>query len=115
MPRVDEYHLERLNKLHHDICGRDLTYPQAEHLKPLVIRHKLTGEEVEKLAVGLLQKVDHRRKLICLPRKARELSGHEGIDGVDGPTSTASECPGVAAGAPQKREAVREGVYQNRR
>ena len=38
-----------------------------------------------------------------------------GIDGVDGPTSTASECPGVAAGAPQKREAVREGVYQNRR
>ncbi|MGB8385836.1 MAG: hypothetical protein WCG47_32125, partial [Dermatophilaceae bacterium] len=38
-----------------------------------------------------------------------------GIDGVDGPTSTASECQGVAAGAPQKREAVREGVYQNRR
>ena len=45
------------------------------------------------------------------PTGARTLS--HGIDGVDGPTSTASECPGVAAGAPQKREAVREGVYQN--
>ena len=37
----------------------------------------------------------------------------DGVDGVDGPTLTASECQGVAAGAPQKREAVREGVYQN--
>jgi len=36
------------------------------------------------------------------------------FDGVDGPTSTASKCQGVAAGAPQKREIVHEEVYQSR-
>src|ERR1019366_2937127 len=37
------------------------------------------------------------------------------IDGVDGPTSTASKCQGVGAGGATMRETVHERVYQNRR
>src|SRR5450759_331990 len=37
------------------------------------------------------------------------------IDGVDGPTSTASKCQGVGAGGATMKETVHERVYQNRR
>jgi hypothetical protein len=37
------------------------------------------------------------------------------IDGVDGPTSTASKCQGVGASGATMKETVHERVYQNRR